>query len=78
MAQSYIDVTAAIAEAEKAIAAKYKALEQVAVLREVLRNAVRMKTQMTAEQRQWIDGTFPIHERKKKGSRTVAAVADAA
>lgn len=78
MAQSYIDVTAAIAEAEKAIAAKYKALEEVAVLREVLRNALKMKAQMTTEQRQWIEVTFPIHERKKKGKTPVSAVANAA
>jgi hypothetical protein len=62
---SYIDISAAIKAAEEAIAEKYEALEKVAVMRETLRSAVKMKVQMTKEQREWIEGTFPIHERKK-------------
>jgi hypothetical protein len=63
MATTYIDVTAAIKEAEAALKAKYEALERVAVLREVLRNAVKMKAQMTDDQRNWIEGQFPVRER---------------
>jgi len=78
MATSFIDVTAAIAEAKDAIDAKYKALERVAVMRETLRNALKTGVKMTQEQREFIEGTFPIHERKTKDEMTPAEIAELA
>lgn len=76
--KSFIDVTAAIAEAKDAIDAKYAALERVAVMRETLRNALKTKVQMTKEQQEYIEGTFPVHERKSKDDMTPAEVAELA
>lgn len=78
MTKSFIDVTAAIAEAKDAIDAKYEALERVSVMRETLRNALKTKVQMTKEQQEYIEGTFPVHERKSKDNMTPAQVAQLA
>ena len=78
MTKSFIDVTAAIAEAKDAIDAKYAALERVAVMRETLRNALKTKVQMTKDQQEYIEGTFPIHERKSKDDMSPAELAELA
>lgn len=63
---SYIDVAAAIKAAESAIKDKYAALAKVDIIRTDLRNAVALGV-TTPEQKQWIEATFPIRERKHKG-----------
>ena len=66
---SYINVEAAIAAAKVALAEKRRAMEKVAIVRTDLRNAVTMGA-ASKGQADWIEGQFPIRERKRKGSTT--------
>lgn len=60
---SYIDVSAAITEAEEALAAKEDVLERINMVRADLRHALKLKGGMTDEQRKWIEETFPERTR---------------
>lgn len=64
--QTYIDVDAAITAAKQALDEKNRAMEKVAIIRTDLRNAVTMGG-TSKEQTEWIEGTFPIRERKRNG-----------
>lgn len=66
MPEGYIDIDAAIKLAKSIITEKYEVLERLDIVRTDLRNAVRLN-QGTPEQREWIEGTFPIRKRKREG-----------
>lgn len=59
---AYIDVTAAIKEAENLLEQKAKIMEKVAIIRTDLRNSITMGV-ATQEQKEWIEGQFPQKER---------------
>lgn len=60
---SYINVDTAISEAKRLQREKAKILEQLAIVRTDLRNAVTTKA-TSAEQTKWIEEQFPIRERE--------------
>jgi hypothetical protein len=61
----YIDIPAAITQAEKLLAEKRRVLTQIDIVRTDLRHAVVMGG-ATAEQKQWVEKTFPLVERNRK------------
>jgi hypothetical protein len=61
----YIDVAAAIQEAEKVLAEKSDVMERQDIIRTDLRNAVKMKA-ATPEQAKWIGEHFPMRQRQSK------------
>jgi len=61
----YIDIPAAIAQAQKLLAEKRRVLEQIDIVRTDLRHAVTMGG-ASAEQKKWVEDTFPLVERKRK------------
>ena len=63
MAQTYIDVNAAIEAAKQALAEKQSAMDKVAIIRTDLRNAVTLGA-TTPEQTKWIEEQFPLRERE--------------
>lgn len=65
MADTYIDVDAAIAAAKSALKDRSNAMARVGIVRTDLRNAVTMGA-ATPEQRKWIEEQFPVRERKRK------------
>lgn len=68
----YINVELAIAEAKEAMEARAKSLHRVDVVRADLRNAVEFGD-CTAEERAWINETFPVKVRKTLAMRAVDA-----
>ena len=65
MADSYINVDAAIKAAE-ALLKQHRAIQdKIAIVRQDLRNAVTMGG-ANGEQAKWIGDTFPVRERKTK------------
>lgn len=71
MADSYIDVDAAIASAKKSMAEKNAATAKVGIVRNDLRNAVTMGA-TTPEQTKWIEEHFPARERVTDPTEQVA------
>lgn len=63
---SYINVSAAKAEAEKLLTEKDDLQKKIAIVRTDLRNAVTMNG-ATAEEKAWISKTFPEVKRSRKG-----------
>jgi hypothetical protein len=61
----FINVNAAIEEADRALTEKAEVRDRVAALRELLRSAVTAR-ETTAEQAEWIGEAFPLRERKVK------------
>lgn len=59
---AYIDVSAAIKEAERLLAEKAKVMEKVAIIRTDLRNSITMGV-ANPEQTKWIEEQFPQKER---------------
>lgn len=69
----YMDVPAAIEVAKKHLADKRRVLKLIDTVRSDLRNAVDRK-ETNKEQTDWIEGTFPIRERKRKPKNGAAPV----
>lgn len=59
---AYIDVKAAIQEAEAILKEKGKIMDKLAIVRSDLRNAITMGV-ANPEQTKWIEEQFPVRER---------------
>lgn len=68
---AYIDVSAAIKEAEHLLKQKADLMEKIQIVRTDLRNSVTMSV-ANAEQVQWIEEQFPVRERETDPAKQLA------